>query len=62
MLQVPTPLSRGLVFTTNAFTDLHEHASGMHTANTNVRKFSSSDYFENVLKKSSHHLELRKLG
>jgi hypothetical protein len=34
----------------------------MHTANTNVRKFSSSDYFENVLKKSSHHLELPKLG
>jgi hypothetical protein len=51
-----------LVFTTNAFTDLHEHASGTQTANTNVREFSGSVYFENVLKKFSNHLELRKLG
>jgi hypothetical protein len=51
-----------LVFTTNAFTELHEHASETHTANTNVREFPGQDYFENVLKKSSHHPELRKLG
>jgi hypothetical protein len=51
-----------LVFATNAFTDLHEHASGTQTANTNVREFSGSVYFENVLKKFSNHLELRKLG
>jgi len=51
-----------LVLTTNAFTDLHEHASGTQTANTNVREFSGSDYFENVLKNFSHHLELPKLG
>jgi hypothetical protein len=51
-----------LVFTTNAFTDLHEHASGTQAANTNVREFSGSVYFENVFKNFSHHLELRKLG
>src|SRR6266436_10137374 len=61
ILQIPTSLSRGLVFTTNAFTDFHEHASGTQTTNTNVRESSGSDYFENVLKNFSHHLELRKL-
>src|SRR6266446_6963620 len=62
ILQIPTSLSRGLVFTTNAFTDLHERASETQTANTNVREFSGLDYFETVLKKFSNHLELRKLG
>src|SRR5260370_32347670 len=62
ILQIPTSLSRGLVFTTNAFTDLHDHASGTQTANTNVREFLGSVYFENVLRKFSNHLELRKLG
>jgi hypothetical protein len=32
------------------------------TANREVREFSGSVYFENVLTKFSNHLELRKLG
>jgi len=50
------------VFTTNAFTHPTRQTSWVFTANRKVREFSGSVYFENVLKKLSNHLELRKLG
>jgi hypothetical protein len=54
--------SRGLVFTTNAFTKLDEHTSRTHAANRNVRESPDSKTFENMLKQFSNHLGLRKLG
>jgi hypothetical protein len=54
--------SSGLVFTTNAFTQLDEHTSRTHAANRNVGGSLGSKNFENVLKQFSNHLGLRKLG
>src|SRR5437879_13762925 len=62
ILRIATALSRGLVFTTNAFTHTTQPASRTHAANGNVRKSQGSNRLENVLKKSSTRSKLRKLG
>src|SRR6266576_1884742 len=62
ILRIPTSLSRGLVFTTNAFTLPARQTSRVFTANRKVRDFSRHNYLENVLKKSFDSTNLPKLG
>jgi hypothetical protein len=52
----------GRVFTTNAFTQRYEPQSRTHTENSNVRESPGSNSLENVFKKSSGRIRLRKLG
>src|SRR6266852_3725953 len=62
ILRIATSLSRGLVFTTKAFPRARPSVARTHTADRKVRESPRSNYFENVFKKCSNHLGLRKLG
>src|SRR6266851_4948183 len=62
ILRIATSFSRGLVFTTNAFTHPTRQTSWVFTANRKVRNFSRFNYLENVLKESFGRTKLPKLG
>src|SRR5437879_12216584 len=62
ILRIATALSRGVVFTTNAFTHTTQPASRTHAANGNASRSHSSNRLENVLRKRSTRSKPRKLG
>jgi hypothetical protein len=62
ILPMATPLSRGLVFTTKAFSQDTQYFLRTPTEDRKVKKSLDSNYSENVLKKYSNHLRLRKVG
>src|SRR6266852_6747539 len=62
ILRIATSLARGLVFTTKVFPRARPYVARTHTADRKVRESPGSNYFENVFKKCSNHLGLRKLG
>jgi hypothetical protein len=62
ILRMATPLSRGWVFTTKTFSQDTQYFLRTRTEDRKVKKSLDSKYSENVLKKYSNQLRLRKVG
>src|SRR6202790_5747630 len=62
ILRMATLLSRGLVFNTKTFSQDTQDFLRTPTEDRKVKKSLDSNYSENVLKKYSNHLRLRKVG